>query len=518
MGDLSGVGGNVPRPPRGPIKKEGQSGAEPLKTGQQPIKGQPKAGKQQGTTPQQGQVAQEDPNAENVKTSSTLAGQEQVSETKTPKERAPTKLDTQGKVIKTTGEKVADKTEQKIGQNEAKRNELGISLVKEKPILAAPRISEGQVPEKIAQAVKQVKANQKNGIPIQTAIARTATNTSGISKKEVQDVTTKLLAMVGKSPKQQLMLINKLMGEVINKFQMTMMEKDVADLKKTSESEQEYFKEIGKREKAREASKGSNIVQKIFKWLGAILQVIAAIIVKVLAIVASVATFGAASPLAGLATMLLISAIMSVVILILEESGGMQALTEKVIAPLLIKMGLSKDKAQLVAGILVMAFIIGLQIMMMVSSGGTSAAGSGAQIANTTSQTAIKVSKMAKKLADWLQPMLQTMMKTKDAEAAMEMSMMIMEVSNRVSQAVIQTGQAATTVAQSVSSYQTGKAESGMLEQKKVQGEVTFSKDEMAEFIKLMEKLKQKMAKEMSVFIEQDKKTMSAILSRIGTA
>ena len=199
---------------------------------------------------------------------------------------------------------------------------------------------------------------------------------------------------------------------------------------------------------AAQKAKHKTLLQKIFGWIEKIFMVIVAAIVMAIAAMATALTAGAAGALMGLAAMFLVMAIVDLAGKISEEAGGPSfsaaGLLTKGTSELLQKFGMSKEKADEVAGHIVMAVTIVAMVAMLVLSCGTSAplmvanmmktaavkvadvckiasrARAASEVADTATQTGTQVAKTAKAAADATSVEQATAASAKAAENAAE--------------------------------------------------------------------------------------------------
>ena len=157
-----------------------------------------------------------------------------------------------------------------------------------------------------------------------------------------------------------------------NEERQTQMAKDRIDIQKDNlETEhksrmkelQESFKKMDDAEKSRKAS-------RVFGWLGAIAAVVAAVVVTIV-------TGGTAAAFAIAGAALAVSA------LIMNETGAMEALTNKLSEHLQEKYGMSKSQAQLAASLIINISIMVAQLGCSIGS----AVGAAKAVADTVSAT-----------------------------------------------------------------------------------------------------------------------------------
>lgn len=435
----------------------------------------------QGTGPQDTTQKVQQPQGQTVGSPGSLQGQQAVTT-----QTLPTTIDTSPKISSTTGKSIL--VDSSLGSEAGSEVASGLSLDPSKPIPFPPVLPKENIVDLQKQA-SQIISRAMANTPDLDKIMRIASTPNPRTQNIKETVTQKLIAIKTADPKQQYLLVIALMAQCTNELQMNLSQRDLVRENTTFTNQQKYFNAIAQRQAAQERMKHANIFQKFFMWLGAILAVIAAAILKVLADVATVATFGAAAPAAAGATMLLISACMSLGVMILQESGAMDAIANKIIAPLLEKMfGLSKEAAQMAAGIILTVMVVVAQIALMVASGGAGAMNVGQEVGESVRST------MA--LMDTIQTMVGNI--------------------NTVSQGITMTGQAVSGAASSVSGYQQGLADVQLTQIQQDTSNMELSKDQLQKLLQALEKLKQDMYKSMSTVISLDIQAMSAILGRLG--
>jgi hypothetical protein len=168
-----------------------------------------------------------------------------------------------------------------------------------------------------------------------------------------------------------------------NEERQTQMAKDRIEIQKDNletehkdrmEELEKSFKKMDDAEKARKAS-------RVFGWLGAIAAVVAAVVVTVV-------TGGAAAAFA------IAGAALAVTALIMNETGAMESLTNKLSEHLQEKYGMSKSQAQLAASLIINISIMVAQLGCAIGSAASaaaSAAKAAADAATTVSTTATKI-------------------------------------------------------------------------------------------------------------------------------
>ena len=168
-----------------------------------------------------------------------------------------------------------------------------------------------------------------------------------------------------------------------NEERQTQMAKDRIEIQKDNlETEHKdrmkeleaSFKKMDDAEKARKAS-------RVFGWLGAIAAVVAAVVVTVV-------TGGTAAAFAIAGAAIAVSA------LIMNETGAMESLTNKLSEHLQEKYGMSKSQAQLAASLIINISIMVAQLGCAIGSAASAAASAAkvaADAAVTASTTATKV-------------------------------------------------------------------------------------------------------------------------------
>jgi hypothetical protein len=169
-----------------------------------------------------------------------------------------------------------------------------------------------------------------------------------------------------------------------NEERQTQMAKDRIEIQKDNlETEhndrmkelEKSFKKMDDAEKARKAS-------RVFGWLGAIMAVVAAVVVTVV-------TGGMAAGFA------IAGAAMAVTALVMNETGAMEALTNKLSEHLQEKYGMSKSQAQLAASLIINISIMVAQLGCAIGSA-AGAAASAAKAAADAANTANTISTTAK--------------------------------------------------------------------------------------------------------------------------
>ena len=157
-----------------------------------------------------------------------------------------------------------------------------------------------------------------------------------------------------------------------NEERQTQMTKDRIEMQKDNlatehkgrmEELQKSFKKMDEAEASRKAS-------RVFGWLGAIMAVVAAVVV-------SVVTGGTAAAFA------IAGAALAVSTLIMNETGAMEAITKKLAEHLQDKYGLSKSQAQLAASLIINISIMLAQLGCSIGA----AVGAAKAVADTVSAT-----------------------------------------------------------------------------------------------------------------------------------
>ena len=158
-----------------------------------------------------------------------------------------------------------------------------------------------------------------------------------------------------------------------NEERQTQMAKDRIDIQKDNlETEHnDRMKELEKSFKKMEDAEKARMASRIFGWLGAILAVVAAVVVTVV-------TGGVAAGFA------IAGAAMAVTALIMNETGAMESLTNKLSEHLQEKYGMSKSQAQLAASLIINISIMVAQLGCAIGS----AAGAAASAAKVAAEAA----------------------------------------------------------------------------------------------------------------------------------
>ena len=148
-----------------------------------------------------------------------------------------------------------------------------------------------------------------------------------------------------------------------NEERQTQMAKDRIEIQKDNlETEHKgRMEELEKSFKKMEDAEKARMASRIFGWLGAVLAVVAAVVVTVV-------TGGAAAAFA------IAGAAMAVTALVMNETGAMEALTNKLSEHLQEKYGMSKSQAQLAASLIINISIMVAQLGCAIGSAASAAA------------------------------------------------------------------------------------------------------------------------------------------------
>jgi len=157
-----------------------------------------------------------------------------------------------------------------------------------------------------------------------------------------------------------------------NEERQTQMAKDRIEMQKdTLATEHEgRMKELEESFKKMEDAEKSRLASRIFGWLGAIMAVVAAVIVTVV-------TGGAAAGFA------IAGAALAVGALVMNETGAMESITKALAEHLQEKYGMSKSDAQLAASLIINISIMAAQLGCSIGS----AVGAAKAVADTVSTT-----------------------------------------------------------------------------------------------------------------------------------
>ena len=168
-----------------------------------------------------------------------------------------------------------------------------------------------------------------------------------------------------------------------NEERQTQMAKDRIEIQKDNlETEHKgRMKELEKSFKKMDDAEKARMASRIFGWLGAIMAVVAAVVVTVV-------TGGLAAGFA------IAGAALAVTALVMNETGAMESLTNKLSEHLQEKYGMSKSQAQLAASLIINISIMVAQLGCAIGSAASaaaSAAKAAADAATTVSTTATKI-------------------------------------------------------------------------------------------------------------------------------
>ena len=168
-----------------------------------------------------------------------------------------------------------------------------------------------------------------------------------------------------------------------NEERQTQMAKDRIEIQKDNlETEhKDRMKELEASFKKMDDAEKARMASRIFGWLGAIMAVVAAVVVTVV-------TGGLAAGFA------IAGAAMAVTALVMNETGAMESLTNKLSEHLQEKYGMSKSQAQLAASLIINVSIMVAQLGCAIGSAASaaaSAAKAAADAATTVSTTATKI-------------------------------------------------------------------------------------------------------------------------------
>ncbi len=168
-----------------------------------------------------------------------------------------------------------------------------------------------------------------------------------------------------------------------NEERQTQMAKDRIEIQKDNlETEhKDRMKELEASFKKMDDAEKARMASRIFGWLGAVLAVVAAVVVTVV-------TGGMAAGFA------IAGAALAVTALVMNETGAMDSLTNKLSEHLQEKYGMSKSQAQLAASLIINISIMVAQLGCAIGSAASaaaSAAKAAADAAVTVSTTAAKV-------------------------------------------------------------------------------------------------------------------------------
>ena len=148
-----------------------------------------------------------------------------------------------------------------------------------------------------------------------------------------------------------------------NEERQTQMAKDRIEIQKDNlETEhKDRMKELEASFKKMDDAEKARMASRVFGWLGAILAVVAAVVVTVV-------TGGAAAAFAIAGAAIAVSA------LIMNETGAMESLTNKLSEHLQEKYGMSKSQAQLAASLIINISIMVAQLGCAIGSAASAAA------------------------------------------------------------------------------------------------------------------------------------------------
>ena len=168
-----------------------------------------------------------------------------------------------------------------------------------------------------------------------------------------------------------------------NEERQTQMAKDRIEIQKDNlETEhKDRMKELEASFKKMDDAEKARMASRVFGWLGAIMAVVAAVVVTVV-------TGGAAAAFA------IAGAALAVTALVMNETGAMESLTNKLSEHLQEKYGMSKSQAQLAASLIINISIMVAQLGCAIGSAASaaaSAAKAAADAATTVSTTATKI-------------------------------------------------------------------------------------------------------------------------------
>ena len=168
-----------------------------------------------------------------------------------------------------------------------------------------------------------------------------------------------------------------------NEERQTQMAKDRIEIQKDNlETEhKDRMKELEASFKKMDDAEKARMASRVFGWLGAVLAVVAAVVVTVV-------TGGAAAAFA------IAGAALAVTALVMNETGAMESLTNKLSEHLQEKYGMSKSQAQLAASLIINISIMVAQLGCAIGSAASaaaSAAKAAADAATTVSTTATKI-------------------------------------------------------------------------------------------------------------------------------
>ena len=168
-----------------------------------------------------------------------------------------------------------------------------------------------------------------------------------------------------------------------NEERQTQMAKDRIEIQKDNlETEhKDRMKELEKSFKKMDDAEKARMASRVFGWLGAIMAVVAAVVVTVV-------TGGLAAGFA------IAGAALAVTALVMNETGAMESLTNKLSEHLQEKYGMSKSQAQLAASLIINISIMVAQLGCAIGSAASaaaSAAKAAADAATTVSTTATKI-------------------------------------------------------------------------------------------------------------------------------
>ena len=168
-----------------------------------------------------------------------------------------------------------------------------------------------------------------------------------------------------------------------NEERQTQMAKDRIEIQKDNlETEhKDRMKELEASFKKMDDAEKARMASRVFDWLGAIMAVVAAVVVTVV-------TGGMAAGFA------IAGAALAVTALVMNETGAMESLTNKLSEHLQEKYGMSKSQAQLAASLIINVSIMVAQLGCAIGSAASaaaSAAKAAADAATTVSTTATKI-------------------------------------------------------------------------------------------------------------------------------
>ena len=148
-----------------------------------------------------------------------------------------------------------------------------------------------------------------------------------------------------------------------NEERQTQMAKDRIEIQKDNlETEhKDRMKELEASFKKMDDAEKARMASRVFGWLGAVLAVVAAVVVTVV-------TGGAAAAFA------IAGAALAVTALVMNETGAMESLTNKLSEHLQEKYGMSKSQAQLAASLIINISIMVAQLGCAIGSAASAAA------------------------------------------------------------------------------------------------------------------------------------------------